>query len=114
MTDKSGHETRLQHVVLLKFPLELSSADDAELRAIVLSLSKAIAELLVCRFGSDLTGSRTQGYHYLLFTEFRDAEALASYVVHPAHQVLLRWLDARQCQRLGFDYYLDQSTVGRT
>lgn len=112
MTATSDRQSRLQHVVLMKFPAALGTSDDAELRAIVLSLGAAIEELLVCRFGSDLTGSRSLGYHYLLFTEFRDTEALASYVLHPAHQVLLHWLDARECERLAFDYYLDDTTVG--
>ncbi len=102
--------SRLQHVVLMKFPSELGAAEDAELRGIVLSLPDEIDELLACRFGSDLNGSRTQGYHYLLFTEFRDTDSLATYVGHPAHQVLVHWLDAHECQRLAFDYYLDEST----
>jgi Stress responsive A/B Barrel Domain len=100
----------LQHVVLMKFPAELGAEEDRELRGMILSLPGEIEELLACRFGSALDGSRTQGYHYLLFTEFRDTEALASYVVHPAHQVLVRWLDAHTCQRLAFDYHLDEST----
>jgi len=101
---------RRQHVVLMRFPADLAASEDAELRRIVLSLPGEIEGVLACRFGSDLTGSRTQGYHYLLFTEFRDKEALAAYVVHPAHQVLVRWLDAHACQRLAFDYDLDAST----
>lgn len=103
-------QPRLQHVVLMMFPTDLEPADDNELRTIVLSLPGQIDQLLACRFGSDLDGSRTQGYHYLLFTEFQDPAALAEYVAHPAHQVLVRWLDAHSCQRLAFDYFLDQST----
>src|SRR4051794_13829983 len=101
---------RLQHVVLMRFPSDLDRRDDADLRALVLSLPGEIDELLACRFGSDLDGSRTRGYHYLLFTEFADSTTLASYVAHPAHQVLVRWLDDHDCQRLAFDYYLDDST----
>jgi stress responsive alpha/beta barrel protein len=102
--------TRLQHIVLMKYPTELTPAEDAELRGIVLSLPGDIDELLACRFGSAMDLSRTQGYQYLLLTEFRDTDALAAYVAHPAHQVLVRWLDARACQRLAFDYHLDEST----
>ncbi len=102
--------TRLQHVVLMRFPTALGGGEDAELREIVLSLARQIEEVLACRFGSDLTGTRTDGYHYLLFTEFRDTDAMSSYVAHPAHQVLVRWLDAHDCQRLAFDYYLDATT----
>jgi stress responsive alpha/beta barrel protein len=103
-------QRRLQHVVLMRFPSDLDRHDDADLRGIVLSLPGEIDELLACRFGSDLDGSRTRGYQYLLFTEFADNAALASYVAHPAHQVLIRWLDDHECQRLAFDYYLDGST----
>src|SRR4051794_23411864 len=99
--------SRLQHVVLMRFPADLSPEEDAELRATVAGWRGVIDELLVCRFGSDLTGARTRGYQYLLFTEVRDQEALAAYVAHPAHQVLMRWLDARACERLAFDYLID-------
>lgn len=105
----SAVPTRLQHVVLLKFATDLDEDEDAELRAIVAGWHGVIDELLVYRFGSDLTGARTRGYQYLLLTEVRDTDALAAYVAHPAHQVLVRWLDARDCQRLAFDYYLDEA-----
>jgi hypothetical protein len=102
--------TRLQHVVLMKYRAALSADEDAELRGIVWSLPGQIEELRACHFGPDLTGARTQGYHYLLYTELRDIDALAAYVAHPAHQVLVHWLDSHGCQRLAFDYYLDATT----
>lgn len=102
--------SRLLHVVLMRFPSALDAAQDAELRRIVLSLPSEIDDLLTCRFGSDLTGSRTDGYQYLLHTEFTSTDTLASYVAHAAHQVLVRWLEDHECQRLAFDYYLDEST----
>lgn len=107
---ESDSRPRLQHVVLMRFPVDLDRRDDAELRGIVLSLPSEIDELLACRFGSDLDGSRTRGYQYLLFTEFADTDALAAYVGHPAHQVLAHWLDGHECQRLAFDYHLDRTT----
>ena len=102
--------SRLQHVVLMRFPAELGAEEDAELRGLLLSLPGQIEQILALRFGSALDGSRSQGYHYLLFTEFRDTADLATYVVHPAHQAVVRWLDAHQCERLAFDYYVDEST----
>ncbi len=101
---------RLQHVVLLGFPTALSEAEDGELRALVFAFPREIATMSDCRIGSDLTGERTRGYQYLLHTVFPDEQALADYVVHPAHQRLVRFLDERDCQRLAFDYYLDSST----
>jgi hypothetical protein len=107
MTTEPRVSRRLQHIVLMRFPTELTATEDVELRGIVASLIDPIDALLTCRFDSDLTGSRTQGYQYLLYTEVRDTEALAEYVAHPAHQELVSWVDARRCQRLAFDYYID-------
>lgn len=102
--------TRLQHIVLFSFPDELSPAEDAELRAMVRSWPREIATMSEARIGTDLTGARTRGYQYLLYTVFPDADTLADYVAHPVHQQLVRFLDDRQCQRLAFDYYLDEKT----
>jgi hypothetical protein len=103
-------ESRLQHVVLFKFPVPLTAHEDAELRSMVASWPEEIGTMSECRFGGDLSGERTRGYHYLLSTVFPSAEVLAEYVAHPVHQELVAWLDARQCERLAFDYYLDEAT----
>lgn len=104
MDDTAG---RLQHIVLLQFPTDLSTDEDAELRELVDALRADIPGLLECRVGRDLTGERSRGYQYLLFTMFPDAEALAGYVVHPTHQRLVAFLDARACQRLAFDTFAE-------
>lgn len=109
MTDTSP-PPRLQHVVLMSFPETLSDTEDAELHEMVRSFPREIGTMTECRIGRDLTGERTRGYDYLLHTVFPGADALAAYVVHPAHQVLVRWLDAHDCQRLAFDYRLDEQT----
>ena len=96
----------LQHVVLFAFPEELSETDSADMRRQVERWPEAIGGINRLRFGSDLTGERTRGYQYLLFTMFPSAEALAAYVAHPVHQQLLRFLDERSCTRLAFDYYV--------
>jgi Stress responsive A/B Barrel Domain len=101
---------RLQHVVLMSFPEALSPGEDEQLRAMVASWPQKIATMSECRVGSDLTGARTRGYQYLLHTVFPDADALAAYIEHPAHQELVAFLDDRDCTRLAFDYYLDAST----
>ncbi len=103
-------ESRLQHVVLFKFPVPLTAHEDAELRSMVASWPEEIGTMSECRFGGDLSGERTRGYHYLLSTVFPSAQVLAEYVAHPVHQELVAWLDARQCERLAFDYYLDEAT----
>lgn len=100
----------LQHVVLLKFPQRLSAAQDAEIRGLVARWPDEIGTMTELRFGGDLTGERARGYQYLLLTVFPDAETLAAYVAHPVHQELVRFLDENGCERLAFDYYLDEST----
>lgn len=107
MAVPSSPTKHLQHVVLMSFPTDLSESDDAELRAMVASWPAEIGTMSAVRIGRDLTGERTRGYQYLLYTVFPDAATLAEYVAHPVHQTLVRWLDARQSQRLAFDYYID-------
>ncbi|MDX6296253.1 MAG: Stress responsive Barrel Domain [Nocardioidaceae bacterium] len=107
---EAGAPTRLQHIVLLSFPDDLSTAEDAELRAMVRSWPREIGTMSEARIGTDLTGARTRGYQYLLYTVFPDTKTLAEYVAHPVHQQLVRFLDDRRCQRLAFDYYLDETT----
>ena len=104
-TSETQLQTQLQHVVLMSFPQPLSQAEDTQLRAMVDSWPNTIGTMSQCRVGTDLTGERTRGYQYLLFTVFPDLDALQAYVEHPVHQELVAWLDARQCQRLAFDYY---------
>ena len=97
--------TQLQHVVLLNFPEPLSDADDAYLRSAVEGWSQTIGIATEARIGADLTGARSRGYDYLLFTVFPDLEALQAYTVHPVHQEFVAFLEAHDCERLGFDYY---------
>jgi hypothetical protein len=102
--------TSLQHVVLMKFPTAPSAEDDAALRAMVAGWPDSIGTMTELRFGGDLTGERSGGYQYLLLTVFPDADTLAAYTAHPVHQELIRFLDERGCERLAFDYYLDDAT----
>jgi Stress responsive A/B Barrel Domain len=106
--DQKGSR-RLQHVVLLDFPEPLTDREDAELRAMVASWPEKIGTMSECRIGSDLTGARTRGYDYLLLTVFPDQQTMQAYVAHPVHRELVDWLDARGCQRLAFDYYIDEA-----
>ncbi len=111
MTAPHQAQPPLQHIVLLKFSHALTAVDDAEMRAMVASWPDAIGSMDELHFGGDLTGERTRGYQYLMFTVFADADTLASYVAHPVHQEFVAWLDAHGCERLAFDYYLDESTA---
>ena len=100
----------VQHVVLMKFPEPLTPEDDARLREMVASWPERIGTMSECRLGQDLTGARSQAFQYLLLTVFPELDALASYTAHPVHQELVRFLEDRRCERLAFDYLLDEST----
>ena len=101
----------LQHIVLFRFPEPLSGPDAAAMRAMVASWPGEIGLMTRCRFGTDLTGERTRGYTYLLYTEFPDQQTLRRYQEHPVHLAFLNWIRERECTPLAFDYYLDGGTV---
>ena len=60
----------LQHIVLFSFPEELSEPDAADMRGQVAAWPDAIGGMTRLRFGSDLTGARTNGYSRLLYMGF--------------------------------------------
>jgi hypothetical protein len=101
----------LQHIVLFSFPQELSEQDAARMREIVASFPSKIGLMTKCRFGTDLTGGRTRGYGYLMYTEFPDVEAMNSYRAHPVHVAFIDWLAERSCTPLAFDYLMDEQTL---
>jgi len=101
----------LQHIVLFSFPRPLTEQEAAAMRAMVASWPSEIGLMTKCRFDTDLTGKRTRGYGYLLYTEFPDAETLRRYQDHPVHVAFRDWIMERDCTPLAFDYYLDESTV---
>ena len=101
----------VQHIVLFSFPRELSAGEAADMRAMVASWPKEIGLLGKCRLGTDLTGARTRGYGYLLYTEFPGLDALNEYRAHPVHLQFMDWLAARDCTPLAFDYHLDEQAV---
>lgn len=101
----------LQHIVLFSFPSELSQDDDATFRGMVAAWPDGIGLMTRCRLGTDMTGARTRGYSYLLYTEFPDVAALHAYQAHPLHVAFLEWITGRGCTPLAFDYVLDDRTV---
>jgi Stress responsive A/B Barrel Domain len=101
----------VQHIVLFSFPRELSEDEAAQMRGMIASWPREIGLMTRCRFGTDLTGARTRGYGYLLYTEFPDLAAMNAYRAHPVHREFMDWLAARDCTPLAFDYHLDDSTV---
>jgi len=101
----------LQHIVLFAFADDLNEADAREMRAQIESWPELIGGINVIRFGTDLTGARTRGHQYLLYTEFDDEVALRTYQQHPVHQKFLAWVLEHGCTPLAFDFHLTQDTV---
>jgi hypothetical protein len=101
----------LQHIVLFSYPEELSTEDAAEMRRQIEAWPGVIPGITALRFGRDLTGERTRGYQYLLYTEFDDEDTLRAYQGHPVHQQFLRWVLDHDCTPLAFDFHLTDQTV---
>jgi hypothetical protein len=101
----------LQHIVLFSYPREPSAEDAAEIRSYIAEWPAAIPGIDALRFGADLTGARTRGYHFLLYMEFADADSLRAYQQHPVHQRFLAWVTDNDITPLAFDYHLSAETV---
>jgi hypothetical protein len=101
----------LQHIVLFSFPRDLSDAEAAQMRDMVASWPAQIGLMTQCRLGTDLTGARSRGYSYLLYTEFPDVETMNAYRAHPVHLKFMDFLSELGCTPLAFDYHLDEQTV---
>ena len=101
----------VQHVVLLRFPSDLSADDATTIQAMVAAWPDQIGELTRLRFGRDLTGDRCHGFQYLLLTEFASTGDLDAYRVHPVHQEFVGWIRERGVETLAFDYLLDETTT---
>ena len=101
----------LQHVVLFKYPENLSDDDWADMQAQVRSWPAEIGGIEAIRLGPSFNTDRTRGYQYLLYMELADLDALVRYQKHPVHQQFLKWVLDRDCEPLAFDYYLDEETV---
>jgi hypothetical protein len=102
----------VQHVVLFQFPAPLSEEDERQMHAMVAEWPKAIGGFTKLRLGVDLNeGERAQGYQYLLHSEHPDEAGLRAYQADPVHQEFSRWVHARECRVLAFDYELDSTTV---
>lgn len=101
----------LQHIVLFAFAQDLGEADARDMREQIERWPEQIGGIGAIRFGSDITGARTGGHQYLLYTEFDDALALSTYQQHPVHQYFLKWVLDHGCTPLAFDYELDQDAV---
>ena len=103
-------DERPQHVVLFKFPEELSPEDEKEMFAQVRAWPETIPGFTGLRFGKDVSG-RSGGFDYLLLTEFENEEAHQAYYSQPAHVAFSEGVFARNCEVIRVDYALSVDTV---
>ena len=101
----------VQHAVLLGFEPSLDPEDVQEMLDQVRAWPEAIGGFETLRLGPPISTARTRGFHYLLFMELADEEALEAYQVHPVHQRFARWVVDHGGTVLAFDYLLDGATV---
>ena len=101
---------RAQHVVVFKFPAELSAEEEKEMFERVRAWPQTIAGFTGLRFGKDVSG-RSGGFDYLLLTEFESEEAHQAYYSQPAHVEFSEWVFARNPEVIRIDYALTADTV---
>lgn len=101
---------RAQHVVVIKFPRELSDDEEREMFEQVRRWPETIDGFTGLRFGKDVSG-RSGGYDYLLLTEFESEEAHQAYYSRPAHVAFSEWVFARHPEVIRVDYPLDDETL---
>ena len=101
---------RAQHVVLFKFPRELSEDEEREMFEQVRAWPETIEGFTGLRFGRDVSG-RSGGFGYLLLTEFESEEAHQAYYSQPAHRSFSEWVFSRDPEVIRVDYPLGDETL---
>lgn len=101
---------RAQHVILFKFPQELSPQEEEEMFRHVRAWPDSISGFTGLRLGKDV-GGRSGGFDYLLLTEFENEEAHQAYYSEPAHLAFAEWIAERGVEVLRVDYPLDDKSL---
>ena len=101
----------LQHVVLFRFPVELSESEVDEMRSQLAAFVTEIEPVQTVRFGPTLMPDWARGYQVLLYMELTDWDGLQTYLSHPAHGVFGKWTVDRGCEPVAFDYFIEQATL---
>ncbi len=97
--------SRMQHVVLIKFPRELSGDEVHWIDQLLTSWPQAIDGIVSHHWGFDVSG-RSRGYQWGLVMEFASEEAEAQYHPHPKHQEFAQWVSRQGGEVLAFDFPL--------
>ena len=100
----------VQHVVLFKFPKELSPEKEKEMFERVRAWPQHIKELTGLRFGKDENG-RSAGFDYLLLTQFDNEEDHQSYYSQDLHVAFSEWVRDQNAEIIRVDYRLTPETL---
>jgi heme-degrading monooxygenase HmoA len=101
---------RVQHVVLFKFHEPLSEEDEQEMFRRVRAWPDTIPGFTGLRIGRDV-GGNSEGYDYLLLTEFESEEAHRAYYPQPDHQAFSKWVAERGVDLIRVDYALTSESL---
>ena len=102
---------RAQHVVLFKFPRELTPEEQQRMWEQVRAWPQTIPGFTGLRLGRDV-GGRSGGYEYLLLTEFESEEAHQAYYSQPAHVAFGNWIVGELgAEVIRVDYPLSEDTL---
>jgi heme-degrading monooxygenase HmoA len=101
---------RAQHVVLFKFPSELTPKEEKEMFAQVKAWPESIDGFTGLRIGKDVSG-RSAGWTYLLLTEFESEDAHQAYYSQPAHVAFSEWVFAHNAEVARVDYALTSENL---
>lgn len=101
---------RAQHVVLFRFPTELTPEEEKEMFAQVQAWPESIDGFTGLRVGKDVSG-RSAGWTYLLLTEFESEDAHQAYYSQPAHVAFSQWVFAHNAEVARIDYALTSENL---
>lgn len=100
---------RAQHVVLFKFPRELTPEEERHMSESVRSWLEEIDGFTGLRFGKDI-GGRNGGYAYLLWTEFESEDVHQAYYSQPSHVAFGDWIKEQGAELIRVDYAVNETT----
>ncbi len=100
----------LQHIVLFKFPEPVVDDTFVAMTEFISTWSEEIPDLRAIRFGKSRLPDLADGYQYLLYLEFDDADAVTRYMSDPTHLAMGRWAAGQGCKFLVFNYAVDATT----
>ncbi|MCY0898955.1 MAG: Dabb family protein [Firmicutes bacterium] len=95
----------MQHVVLIKFPRDLTQEEHQWINQLLARWPGEIGGISRLHWGTDVSG-RSRGYQFGIVMEFVSEEAESRYHPHPLHQEFAQWVAREGGEVLAFDFPL--------